>query len=103
MENQELITFIRDIVLIITGVTVFTSSLLILFLIFKMYKDINKTISALSRTANRLDQISNKIIDDITFPVLKITNGFKKLRSMINKFTNKSSQQKETKEDKEDK
>ena len=32
-----------------------------------------------------------------------ITNGFKKLRSMINKFTNKSSQQKETKEDKEDK
>ena len=29
MENQELITFIRDIVLIITGVTVFTSSLLI--------------------------------------------------------------------------
>ncbi|MBM31909.1 MAG: hypothetical protein CL764_03515 [Chloroflexi bacterium] len=98
MENRELITFIRDIVLIITGVTVFTSSLLILFLIFKIFKDINKTIAALSRTANRLDKISNKIIDDITFPVFKITNGFQKLRSMIKNFT--KDKQKETKEEK---
>ena len=90
MENQELVNIIRDIVLIVTGITVSISSLLILFLIFKMYKGINKTIGTLSRTANRLDQISNKVINDITFPVLKITTGFQKLRSIINSLINRS-------------
>ena len=95
MENQELVNIIRDVVLIVTGVTVFISSLLILFLIFKIYKEIKKTIGALSRTANRLDQISTRIIDDITFPVLKITTGFQKLKLMINSLINRTSEEKE--------
>ena len=95
MENQELVNIIRDVVLIVTGVTVFISSLLILFLIFKIYKEIKKTIGTLSRTANRLDQISSRIIDDITFPVLKITTGFQKLKLMINSLINRSSEEKE--------
>ena len=86
-----MIHFIRDIVLIITGIIVSISSILILFLMLRMFKEINKTIRALSWTSNRLDELTNKIIKEITFPVLKISSGLQKVRAIINSLINKPS------------
>ena len=82
MENQELIHFIRDLLLIITGIIVSISSILILYLMLRMYK----TIGALSRTINRLDSLTNKVIDEVTFPLLKISSSVQRVRQLINKL-----------------